>query len=182
MILEKLPLSQVQTPIQTTSQIPHLQIYILSRFDRLSLINRGCIPFILFEHTDLWLSSERGLFSCAKWWHEIHWEYWFYGNWDVLMRKKKYWVHNTAWWYSQQSALHLHLHRLKLKPSTWKFCFFSVYTCHNHRDIRGIIGIEDVSANKGDRNGEQEEIQQINIHTKLDILKRYKLIRIWIAL
>ena len=89
MILEKLPLSQVQTPIQTTSQIPHLQIYILSRFDRLSLINRGCIPFILFQHTDLWLSSERGLFSCAKWWHEIHWEYWFYGNWDVLIRKKK---------------------------------------------------------------------------------------------
>ena len=73
MILEKLPLSRVQTPIQTTSQIPHLQIYILSRFDRLSLINRGCIPFILFQYTDLQLSSERGLSSCAKWWHEI-WE------------------------------------------------------------------------------------------------------------
>lgn len=41
------------------------------------------------------------------------------------------------------------------------------------------MGIEDVSTTK--RDGEQEAIEQINAHTKVDILEKNKLIWIWIA-
>jgi hypothetical protein len=40
----------------------------------------------------------------------------------------------------------------------------------------------DVSTTKGNEDGEQGEIEQINTHTKLDILQRNRLVRIWMAM
>jgi hypothetical protein len=40
----------------------------------------------------------------------------------------------------------------------------------------------DVSTTKGTEDGEQGEIEQINTHTKLDILQRNRLVRIWMAM
>ena len=57
-----------------------------------------------------------------------------------------------------------------------------MYTLLNHRNVEGIIGIGDVSITKVNGDGEQEEIEQINTHTKVVILQRNRLIRIWIAL
>ena len=57
-----------------------------------------------------------------------------------------------------------------------------MHTWINDRDVGGIIGIEDVSTTKGDWDGEQEEIEQINTHTKVDILKENMLIKILMAL
>ena len=48
--------------------------------------------------------------------------------------------------------------------------------------MREIIDIEDVSTTKRNRDSEQEEIEQINTHTKHDILQRNRRIRIRIAL
>ena len=58
-----------------------------------------------------------------------------------------------------------------------RLCFSSLFTWLNHRDAREIIGTE-VSATKRNGSGEQEEIEQINTHTGLDILQTNKLIRI----
>ena len=49
--------------------------------------------------------------------------------------------------------------------------------------MREIIGIGDVSTTKRNRDSEQEEIEQVNAHTKHDILQRNtRLIRIRIGL
>ena len=48
--------------------------------------------------------------------------------------------------------------------------------------MREIIDVGDVSTTKGNRDSEQEEIEQINTHTKHDILQRNRQIRIRIAL
>ena len=48
----------------------------------------------------------------------------------------------------------------------------------NCRDIRETIGIGDTSTTKRNGDSEQEAIEQINTHTKLDILQRNGLIRI----
>ena len=51
----------------------------------------------------------------------------------------------------------------------------------NDRDVREIIGIVDVSTTKKNGDIKEEEIEQINIHTKVDILQINWLIRISIA-
>ena len=48
--------------------------------------------------------------------------------------------------------------------------------------MREIIDIGDVSTTKRNRDSEQEEIEQINTHTKHDILQRNRHIRTRIAL
>ena len=48
--------------------------------------------------------------------------------------------------------------------------------------MREIIDIGDVSTTKRNRDSEQEEIEQIDTHTKHDILQRNRHIRIRIAL
>ena len=48
--------------------------------------------------------------------------------------------------------------------------------------MKEIIDIGDVSTTKRNRDSEQEEIEQINSHTKHDILQRNRHIRIRMAL
>ena len=71
--------------------------------------------------------------------------------------------------------------RDELKLITERFCFFSAYTWLNHKDVRWIIGIEDVLTTEGNGDGEQKEIEQMNTPTKIDILQWNMLMRIWIA-
>ena len=60
--------------------------------------------------------------------------------------------------------------------------FLLMYTWLNHGHVIETIGIEFVSTTKGNGDHKQEEIQQINTYTELDISQRNRLIRIWIAL
>ena len=79
--------------------------------------------------------------------------------------------------FSNQCFIYIHLKRQKLQLKK-KFCFSSVATWLNHRDLREIIDIGNISTTKRYGDDEQEEIEQISRHTIFNVSQRKWPIRI----